>query len=205
MARTIFLLLVLANAIFYLWASNYLGIPDAGREPGRLKLQVQANRLTVTARDAAAVAQVCRRVGPLAQADAERINTALAAKAGLKTFLRPVEEKGYWIFIPPLSDKAAADKKAEELKDLGVKDFFIVTESGPNRYAISLGSFSSEDTAKEAFANLGKKGVHSARLDSRVRTTDKAQIDVRGEGGLVAKALNGLLPAGTPVVDCPQE
>lgn len=205
MARALFLLLVVGNIIFYLWASNFLGVEDAGREPGRLKDQVQPERVAVVARDAAAVARVCRRLGPLAEADAERVNAALAGKAGLKTVLRPIEEKSYWVFIPPLADKAAADKKAVELKRMGIGDFFVVTDAGPYRNAIALGSFSSEDTAKELFDNLGKKGVRTARIDTRVRPTDKAQIDVRGESALVAKALGELLPTATPVADCPLE
>ena len=203
--RTLFVLLVVANAIFYLLASNLLGVEDRGHEPGRLNDQLQADRLTVVARDAAAVAQVCRRVGPLAQADAERVNAVLAAKPGIKTALRPVEEKSYWVFIPPLADPAAADKKAVELKRMGIGDFFVVTETGAYRNSIVLGSFSSEDTAKDLLDRVTKKGVRSARIDTRTRPTERTQIDVRGEGELVTKALADALPASTPAGDCPPE
>jgi hypothetical protein len=205
MARTIFLILVVVNGIFYVWASNFLGNEDIGREPSRLKDQLQADRLTVAVRDAAAVASVCRRVGPLAQTDAERISTALAGRNGVRTVLHPVQEKSYWVMIPPLADKVTADKKAVELKRMGISDFFVVTEAGSYRNAIVLGSFSTEDTAKDLLDRMSKKGVRSARIDIRLRPTDRTQIDVRGESEVVAKGLVELLPPATPVADCPPE
>jgi hypothetical protein len=207
MARGIFLLLVVANLIFFVWASNYLGVEDTGHEPARVRDQLQADRLAVVARDAAAPAQSCRRIGPVAILDAERLKIALAAKSGIKTVLNPIEEASYWVIIPPLTDKAAADKKAEELKRMGVSDFYVVTEAGPYRNAISLGTFSNEGTAKEMFDRLGKKGVRSARIDTRLRQPEKGLVDVRGETALVTKALAELLPAPAlaPVADCPLE
>jgi hypothetical protein len=204
MPRAIFLLLVVANLIFFVWAANYLGREDDGREPGRLKDQLQADRLAVVAQDPTAPVQTCRRIGPIALPDAEQVQIALAARSGIKVVLNPIEETIYWVFIPPPNDKAAADKKAVELKRMGIGDFFVVTEAGPNRNAISLGSFSNEETAKDLFDRLGKKGVHSARIEPRTRPAEKARIDVRGEAGLVTKALAELLPAPAPVADCPE-
>ncbi len=203
MPRAIFLLLVVANLIFFIWASNYLGREDDGREPGRLKDQLQADRLAVVAQDPAAPAQTCRRVGPIALPDAERVKIALAARSGMQVVLNPIEETIYWVFIPPLNDKVAADKKTVELKRMGIGDFLVVTEAGPNRNAISLGSFSNEETAKDLFDRLGKKGVHSARIEPRTRPAETARIDVRGDAGLVAKGLAELLPTTAPVADCP--
>jgi len=204
MARAIFVILLLANVLFFAWAGNYLGREEEGHEPGRLKAQLQADRLAVVARDAAAVpALACRRAGPMAPADAERFKTALAAVAGIKVAISAVEETSYWVYIPPLGDKNAADKKAAELKKMGVSDYLVVSEAGPYRNAISLGSFSNEETAKDLFDRLAKKGVRSARIDPRQRPTDKALLEVRGEAAAVAKGLADALPATTTVADCP--
>ena len=202
MARAIFVILLLANVLFFAWAANYLGREEEGHEPGRLKAQLQADRLNVMARDAAAPAQTCRRAGPVTLSDAERLKTALAAVAGIKVAVNAVEETNYWVYIPPLSDKNAADKKAAELKKMGVGDYYVVGDAGPYHNAISLGSFSNEETAKDLFDRLAKKGVRSARIDTRQRPADKALIEVRGEAALVAKGLADLLPATTTVVDC---
>jgi hypothetical protein len=198
MARAIFLLLLFANLIFFAWTSNFLGVEDTGHEPARVKDQLQADRLAVVAKDAAAPAQACRRIGPVAVLDAERFKIALGAKSGIKTVI-------YWVVIPPLSDKAAADKKAVELKRMGIGDFLVVNDAGPYRNAISLGTFSNEETAKDLFDRLGKKGVRSARIDTRLRPTEKALLDVRGEAGVVTKGLADVVPATAPVADCPAQ
>jgi len=195
MARAVFLVLVFANLVFFVWASNYLGVEDEGHEPGRVKAQLQADRLIVAVRDANAPMQACRRVGPLALADAERLKVALGARSGIAVVLNPVPENGFWVFIPPLADKAATEKKATELKRMGIDDFFIVGEPGPYHNAISLGSFSNEETAKDLYDRLIKKGVRSARVEPRQRPAEKASIDVRGEAALVARGLADLLPA----------
>jgi hypothetical protein len=206
MARAIFLLLLFANLAFFAWASNFLGVEDTGHEPARVKDQLQADRLAVVAKDAAAPAQACRRIGPVAVLDAERFKIGLGAKSGIKTVLNPIEETSYWVVIPPLSDKAAADKKAVELKRMGIGDFFVVTEAGPYRNAISLGTFSNEETAKDLLDRLGKKGVRSARIDTKLRPSERALLDVRGETGLVTKGLAEVLPAPPPpVADCPPQ
>jgi len=205
MARAIFLALVFANLVFFIWASNYLGREDDGHESGRLKEQLQVDRLAVVAQDAASPAQVCRRIGPLALAEAEHLKATLEAKGGLKAVSNRIDEISYWVLIPPLSDKAAADKKATELKRLGITDFFVVYDAGPYRNAISLGTFRSEETAKDLLDRLGQKGVRSARIDTRTRPSDQARLDVRGEEGRVTKGLSEALPASTPVADCPRE
>jgi hypothetical protein len=205
MVRWIFLLLVVANLIFFVWASNYLGREDDGREPARLKQQLQVDRLAIASREAALPERVCRRVGPIALSEAERLKSALEARNGTRVILQPIEETSYWVIIPPLSDKAAADKKAVELKRMGVTDFDVVDEAGPYRNAISLGSFHSEEVAKGMLETLAKKGVRSARVDTKTRAAERARLDVRGDGRVVAKGLAELLPVSAPVADCPQE
>ncbi|WIM05154.1 MAG: hypothetical protein OHM77_10665 [Candidatus Nitricoxidivorans perseverans] len=47
MWRTVFLLLVLANLVFFAWDQGYFGGQDEGREPARLSGQFQPERLRV--------------------------------------------------------------------------------------------------------------------------------------------------------------
>jgi hypothetical protein len=202
MARGFFLFLLLANVAFFVWNSNYLGRDDDGREPNRLKEQLQVDRLAVYTQDASVPSQVCRRVGPLTVADAERLKASLEARGGVKLVLRPIDEISYWVYIPPLTDKAAADKKAAELKRMGIEDFLVVADAGAYRNAISLGSFHDEETARDYFDQISKKGVRTARIDQRARAADQAALDVLGAAGTVDKGLATLAPSSAQIADC---
>lgn len=117
-----------------------------------------------------APANVCLAWNSLAPAEADRLSALLAEKFDSFRQSRRVvasEGSGWWVFIPPQSTKAEAEKKANELKGLGVTDYFIIQEAGPNRYALSLGVFSAEVGAKDRLAELKGKGVKSARIGPR--------------------------------------
>jgi len=65
----------------------------------------------------------------------------------------------YWIYKPPLVTAEAAQTKAEELRKLGVEDFFIVQDDPKWRNAISFGVFRDEKLADKLMADLKEKGV----------------------------------------------
>lgn len=65
----------------------------------------------------------------------------------------------YWIYKPPLATPEAAQSKAEELRKLGVEDFFIVQDDPKWRNAISFGVFRDEKLADKLMADLKNKGV----------------------------------------------
>ncbi|MDR2366063.1 MAG: SPOR domain-containing protein [Zoogloeaceae bacterium] len=123
--------------------------------------------------------------------------------AGQATILRlkatQHDAGGWWVFIPPQSDRAAAEKKADELTQLGVKDFFI-NNSDNQKFAISLGIFSGEEAAQRHLAQLREKGVRSARVGPR--RLENAQLEIRGDP-LVVAVFREALPAGVTVRDCP--
>ena len=79
----------------------------------------------------------------------------------------------------PLADRIKADKKAQELKGLGVADYFIVQE-GAQRHAISLGIFSSEKSASDHLVQLRKQGVRSAVMTARPDKNDTPKVRLRG-------------------------
>nr|WP_302476158.1 SPOR domain-containing protein [Azonexus fungiphilus] len=114
------------------------------------------------------------------------------------------ESTGWWVHIPPLANKAAADKKAQELKALGVSDYFVVQE-GATRNAISLGIFSSEKGGRERLAELQAQGVRSAKLVPRPDKDGNQQIELRGPADRRAALLAALAEAlpKTPPQDCP--
>ena len=64
----------------------------------------------------------------------------------------------YWVYKPPLPSDEAAQIKAEELKTLGIEDFFVVQE--PKwRNAISFGVFRDEQLATNLVNDLRHRGV----------------------------------------------
>lgn len=203
MARLAFLSLVLVNLAFFVWAAGYLGGADEGREPGRLSEQLNPEKLRIVVAPAApatgqealaapppaAPATVCRRLGPLAIADADRLAARLAAVGEVTS--TPVEGRSYWVFIPAAAAKPT-DKTAAELRQAGISDFFVVSDDGPNRGAFSLGLYHKEDAANDLLQRLGKKGIKSARIDDKPRKTDKAVLEIRAPAEAVDQALSGL-------------
>ncbi len=226
-------LLVLANLLFYAYSNDYLGKPEKpdaermarqvlpehvrivsrGEEPPlqtatERQEEIAPRATTGTEPDTAAVdgaARVCLLWEHLPAVEADRLGSLLGARFPAFTVKRMDggENGGWWIYIPPLANKAEADKKAGELRQLGVADYFIVQE-GPNRFAISLGVFSSERGGQDRFIELKGKGVRSARL--MPRPGKDGTISLQAEGPAADRAaLLGALNGGLakPVVrDC---
>lgn len=82
----------------------------------------------------------------------------------------------WWIHLPPQPDRAAAERKAGELRELGVTDFFIVNDAGPTQFAVSLGLYKSEESAKRALDQLRGRGVQTARIAVREATTTRVEV-----------------------------
>ncbi len=212
MARLAFLLLVLANLAFFVWAAGYLGGTDEGREPDRLRNQINPDKLRIAVAEAgrsapeaqpepaaappAPPATVCRRVGPMATADADRLAAQVAALGEVKSM--PVEGRSYWVFIAA-ADAKPTEKTAAQLRQAGLSDFFVVSDDGPNRGAFSLGLFHKEDAANDLLQRLAKKGIKSARVDSKPRKTDKTILEIRAPADAIDRALTGLT---ADVADC---
>lgn len=127
--------------------------------------------------------QTCLIWSDLSGADADKLASWLAEKfEDFKINRHAVDKdiKSWWVFIPPLPSKSEAEKKTAELKKLGIDDFLIVSDSGPNRWAISLGVFSSESGAQKRLANLKEKGVKSARTAVRSGPDSNYTVEARG-------------------------
>lgn len=204
--RALFLLLLLANAAFFAWTR--LGAPGgAGADPAPLARQIQPEKMRVVSPEelsqsaapklavAAAAPPVeppappaslkCVEWGAFAPGEAARAEKALAPlELGERLSQRRTEETaGWWVFIPPApaagNARQAALRKAGELKKLGVQEYFIVQEEGPNRWALSLGVFRSEEAAQARLAALRSQGVRSARVGPRETQVPKIWLQVK--------------------------
>ncbi len=230
MARAFFLLLLLLNLVVYIWRQGYLGPvgDELGREPGRLNEQLQVEKLRVTLpvekpdTDSAdtppiasaatvastppvmpppAPARLCRRIGPLPIATIERLQKVVQGKGGTANLVG-MEDSTYWVYVPPAASREAADKKAQEIRQLGVSELFVVNEDGANRWAISLGLFHLETSAKDMLQQMTDKGVRGARIGIRkTKKSDRAMLDVAGTAEQLDAGLSG--QAGK-TIDCRQ-
>jgi hypothetical protein len=113
----------------------------------------------------------CIDVGTFSSGEARRFESRLASlKLGERQSRQSVyaqDVTSYLVNIPPQASKEAADRKAAELRELGVTNFFIMQGESPLKWAISLGVFKTESGAQTLLAQLNKQGVHSARITPR--------------------------------------
>jgi cell division septation protein DedD len=120
---------------------------------------------------APAKALACIDVGTFSSGEARRFESRLASLAlGERQSRQAVQAQdvtSYLVNIPPQPSKEAADRKAAELRELGVTNFFIMQGESPLKWAISLGVFKTESGAQTLLAQLNKQGVHSARITPR--------------------------------------
>ena len=111
----------------------------------------------------------------------------------------------WWVFLPSFATKAAADKRAAELKAAGQKDAFVV-DGGPQRLAISLGAFRTEDAANAQLAELTKLGILGAKVGPRQQVVLQSLIVIRDPQQAVIAKLRDLTPAypaaETKIGDC---
>lgn len=142
-------------------------------------------------------APVCLAWRALSVAEADKVTTLMGKRfADFKLSRKAVagESNGWWVYIPAMPGKAEADKKASELRDLGITDFFIVPD-GQSRHAISLGIFSSEKGGNERLAELKAKGVRSAVIGPRPSKDTAVALQARGPGDKKAAVIAAVADA----------
>lgn len=125
----------------------------------------------------------CTEIGNFAAAEARRFERLLAPLAlGERLSQDSVSSQeitSHMVMIPPLGSKEAADKKAAELKEQGVSNYFIMNDSTPTKWAISLGVFKSEAAAQTLLAALNKQGVEGAKIAGRSTQAVKTVYRIR--------------------------
>ena len=206
--RLFFFLLVFANLIFFAWAKGYFGQVDDNREPQRIAGQLQAEKLRIVPNITAAGTKkqdpACRVINGLNPTEAENLKSAMKAGGGDATILPLAEPKPHLVIISDLANKVAAEKKMAELARFGVAEQTAVELEG-GRYEIVLGSFPTESSARELLQGLVKRGIKSARLDSREQPAPKVRVEARGPAQELLRQLPQLIApyADATVGDCP--
>jgi hypothetical protein len=200
-----FLLLLAANLAFFAWA-RFLAPPDPAVDRAPLARQLEPQKLRIVperelaqlppaapapapekpkpkpaAPPPEATPVACVEWGSFSPADASRAAQRLEPLelgARLAQY-RGEETASWWVHMPPQGNRAGALKKAAELKQLGVDDYFILQDTGALRWSLSLGVFSTEDAAKAHLEALRGKGVRSAVIGRRETRVPKVWFQVR--------------------------
>lgn len=204
MLKFIFWSLLAVNAVLFAYGKGYLGhFSGNEHEPQRLTQQLNADKLTIISADkandasaavaaaasAAAAAKpapeviACLEIASFVLADARRFETLLAPlKLGDRQSRHNLpgnEVAGYVVHMPPQGSKDGADKKAAELRALGVHNYFIMSDNTPLRWAISLGIFKTEAAAQNQLAALMKQGVRTAKITPRMSGSKQLAFQFR--------------------------
>ena len=219
--RTFFLLLVAANLALLAWSR--LGPPlESTSADESLRRQITPEKIRVLGpKDLAGLPtppkprpvvestpRACLEWGGFAVAEAPRGEEALKGLAlgGDRIAQNRTEETaGWWVFIPPQGNRVGALKKTAELKNLGIDDYFVVQDEGKMQWAVSLGVFRTEESARSRLETLKAKGVRSAQTGERETRVTKVWFQVRNPELPVQAKLRDLAQAfpGTELRDCP--
>ncbi len=125
-----------------------------------------------------------------AQLDEIKARSAGAGPGFKLTESRSGAVSSWWVHVPSLGSKEAAERKAAEIRKLGVDDLFIVQDPGPAQFAISLGLYKNEVQANRLLESLREKGVRSAQVAGRGASV--LRVELRGPSDSLATLASDL-------------
>lgn len=139
---------------------------------------------------------LCMTWGEFSGDNLARADAALATlQLGDKLQRRIVEHVGgYWVYMPPQKNIDQVNRKIEQLRKLGVYDYFVVQEKGEWLHAISLGVFRTEQAAGNFLAALKTKGVRTAKVGERQSRLKFTLFELNGIDEATAEKLRQIQP-----------
>lgn len=186
--RWLFVGVVALNLLYFGWrmATPVDSAPTAQAAGGAVQYPAPLSLLAETGRAAGAPAPPalatsapvagCPALGPWQdEAQAKSTVQALAA-AGFPAAARVIDIPGavvYWVHMPPFAGRQQAMRKLRELQAKGI-DSFVVSE-GADANAISLGSFTSHDSALGVQSRLRAAG-YGAEIREQIRDVRQAWV-----------------------------
>jgi hypothetical protein len=184
--KLLVVLLVLANiALFGFGELERMSESESNRlqrqlAPEKIKVLTPQQVTALGPATAAQLANVCLEWGAFTAAEKSAALAALEPlQLGRQMTQRRVEStSAYWVYVPPLPSKPAAERRVAELRDLGLKDFFILSD-GAQRNAISLGVFKTQDGANKVLETVQAQGVKNAQSGERSQTIQQTVIVLR--------------------------
>ena len=200
--RTVVIFLLLANLTFF--AYTRLDATSDGEavrlveqvQPEKIKLLTPQQVAALGPANVAALADVCLEFGPLTEADRARALADLDSLAlgKLLTQKRVETTTSFWVYLPPAPSRAEADRRVADLRTRGLGDVAVV-DASPQRNAVSLGLFQTEDAANNRLAEAQKLGVANARVGPRQQVIATTMLVIRDPQAQVVTKLRDLMSA----------
>jgi hypothetical protein len=185
MRAAVLLLIFLNVALFGYARLDRAARSEAGRlqeqvEPGRIRLLSAQQVAALGPAKVAALANVCVEWGPVADADRARAEADIEPLAlGRLLSQRPVTlDSPYWVNLGAMPTRAAADRRATELRAQGITDLSVV-DFGRGQFTVSLGVFRTEAAAVARGETLAARGVLGTHVEPRQQGTVQSMIVVR--------------------------
>jgi hypothetical protein len=175
MMRTLFVLLLLANAAFFAWSQGHLAVlgfgPKDGREPQRMAQQVRPEAVVMLGKEAAQKAEATAKTPPQCLVSEPLSDSQVTSlREGLGRFIPAsawaidnAADPALWIvYMGKYPNDEALEKKRQELSGLGVKA--EVVRRADLRPGLSLGEADSASAAQTLLAEVARRGVRTARV-----------------------------------------
>jgi len=179
-------LLVLLNVGLLVYFNMDLIVPkpvvaDRSIQPEKLKILSAKDLETMPKKETPSAAPVAQKAAPVASETSQmatscykwgnftKANLPAAQVALVRLGLQSVvnqeadseEGRRFWVYYPPLKTAELAQKKAAEIKALGVQELIVVQDS-QWRHAISFGLFQDEQLATNLLNEIQAKGLKGA-------------------------------------------
>ena len=183
--KWLFALLLLVNVFL----GGYLFLQDTrpNSDARIINLQMNADQIRVIPeppRPKPPARTACLEWGSFGDLEMERVRAALSAA---KLAERVSESKSavtanWWVYLPRQRSRARMERKANQLRELGITELETITEKGRWQYAISLGAFRKEISARN-YGNLLKgSGVRTAVVGEREQQVLQTTLTIRAPG-----------------------
>jgi hypothetical protein len=110
----------------------------------------------------------CVQAGPFGSADARRFEGRVAqldlAARQSRNEVQVQEVTSRLVYLPPSGGREGAQRRAAELKERGVENFYIMQGDSPLRWAISLGVFKTDSAAQKLVTQLQRQGLRGIQV-----------------------------------------
>lgn len=191
MIRALIFLFALANLLVFALSAGWLGSAGSGAsgstESGESHLPLSPDRIRIVSQgEPPPIVEPPKQCMEWIELGATRLAALEKLATGSKAVQLAREETQaaqieHRLFIPLTGGgKPAAEKKAAELKKLGVKNFQLERENGGERWAVLLGVYPTEEAAEAGLAAIRKLGVRSATRGLRERAPAHFRVRLSG-------------------------
>ncbi len=218
--RVLFLLLLLANLLFFYW-TRWVAPPPAvagralpsSREPGQIRLIRELPPSVGSARGGIpseiAAGPVCVSIGPFAERLQAELTGARLTELGYSWTLREATDSlrvGQWLRVAGQATASDAANTVAALEDQGLEDTVVMNDADGD-LVVSLGVFADPELASEAARRARAAGFRPIATDRYADAPVQwLDVDREANAGLPSLddlAIGGALEASVEMRSCP--